>query len=126
MKNVNFCFFFMLIFFSVSAWSQTGNLELKEDGRLASLLTDHAELIKNNEIGNRYKIQLGSYGEIKDAERIKKKFEGRYPDLPVRLQYESPNYKVWAGDFTSRLGADRVFLKIKNHYKSAFVFRPNN
>lgn len=92
---------------------------------MEGLLELNARMIKSNKIGHRYKVQLGSFSSMKSAEKIKSQFESEYRGFPVQLQYESPNYKVWVGDFTSRLAADRVFLKIKRNYKSAFVFRPS-
>ena len=37
-----------------------------------------------------------------------------YPGTVVELVYETPNYKVWIGDFFSQLEADKKLLKIKN------------
>lgn len=125
MKTLFFAIFCFLILNTTDALAQSNSLEIEEDPRMDALLALNADLIKNNKIGNRFKIQLGSFSSMKTAEKIKSEFESKYRDFPVQLQYESPNYKVWVGDFTSRLAADRVFLKIKDSYKSAFVFKPS-
>lgn len=121
--------FSVIVFFSLllntDVLAQSKDLAIKEDPRMGALLELNADMIKNNKIGQRYKIQLGSFSSMKTAQEIKSEFESKYRDFPVQLQYESPNYKVWVGDFTSRLAADRVFLKIKDSYKSAFVFKPS-
>lgn len=126
MNRVGFftCLFLML--FSFHAIAQNADVQIDEDARIAELLELNAKLIKGNKIGHRYKIQIGSFASLKDAEQTKTKFESENSSLPVQLQYESPNYKVWVGDFTTRLAADRVFLQLKNKYKSAFVFKPSN
>jgi|SRR5690625_742323 len=122
-------FFLTIVLFAVlntaDVLAQSKTLEIKEDPRIDALLELNADMIKDNKIGHRYKIQLGSFSSMKTAEKIKEEFESQHKDFPVQLQYESPNYKVWVGDFTSRLAADRVFLKIKEDYKSAFVFKPS-
>ena len=38
--------------------------------------------------------------------------------------YETPNYKVWVGNFFTQIEADKYLLKIRKKYKSAFIFRP--
>lgn len=125
MKNLFFAVFVFTVLNSTGVYAQSNQLEIKEDPRMNALLRLNAEMIKENKIGNRYKIQLGSFSSMREAQKTKREFESKYRDFPVQLQYESPNYKVWVGDFTSRLAADRVFLKIKGSYKSAFVFRPS-
>lgn len=115
-----------LVFFWSGINAQSADLKIKEDPKMQELLALNAKMVKSNKIGHRYKIQLGSFSSLNKAEEIKSKFESSYRNLPVQVLYESPNYKVWAGDFTSRLAADRVFLKLKKDYKSAFVFKPNN
>lgn|SRR5699024_1426519 len=126
MRGFVFILGMCLLLFSnkITAQNQTSGVE--NNATLEELLSLQAEMVKNNKIGNRYKIQIGSFTAISKAEEIKSKFEKKHKDLPVQLLYESPNYKVWVGDFTSRLAADRVFLKLKKEYKSAFVFKPNS
>ncbi len=126
MKKLIFVLSACLLLISHKSRAQDQTLNAKQDEMLAELLSLQAEMIKNNKIGNRYKIQIGSFASIKKAEELKDKFEKKNPNFPVQLLYESPNYKVWVGDFTSRLAADRVFLKIKKDYRSAFVFKPNS
>jgi|SRR5690625_430776 len=105
--------------------AQTETISLSQEQKLEELLELNAKLIKNNKIGRRYKIQLGSFTSMDKAEKLMKDFQEDFKGVPVQMQYESPNYKIWAGDFTSKLAADRFFLKIKREYRSAFVFRPS-
>ena len=42
----------------------------------------------------------------------------------IELIYETPNYKVWIGDFYTQLEADKKLLMIKKKYPEAFIFRP--
>lgn len=94
------------------------------EATLEDLVALKAEMVKKNELGRRYVIQLGSYSSMTHAEEVLKEFKENYPDTYGRMQYESPNYKVWVGSFTSRLAAERLFVKVKEEFKSAFVFRP--
>ena len=40
------------------------------------------------------------------------------------MRFETPNYKIWIGNFKTRLEADRALLLIKKKFYSAFVFKP--
>jgi hypothetical protein len=42
------------------------------------------------------------------------------------MVYETPNYKIWIGNFRSRLEADKALIKIKKKYINAFIFKPKN
>lgn len=100
------------------------SINVKESPQIEELLELNAKLTKKNLIGQRYKIQVGSYGSIDAAKSVLEDFKASFPGIPADLHYESPNYKVWAGFFTSKLAADRVFYKINGTYKSSFVFMP--
>jgi len=46
------------------------------------------------------------------------------PQYRSSLEYETPNYKIWVGNFRSRLEADRALVKVKRKFTSAFIFKP--
>ena len=45
-------------------------------------------------------------------------------DLPSILEFETPNYKIWVGNFRNKLEADRTLLKVQKEFPNAFVFKP--
>ncbi|WP_163517768.1 SPOR domain-containing protein [Gelidibacter japonicus] len=47
-----------------------------------------------------------------------------FPDWSNTIEYESPNYKIWLGNFRTRLEADRALMKVKKSYPDALVLRP--
>lgn len=126
MKHV---FFFLLglgLIFPFHLSAQSQGVKLGSGSELAQLLTLKNKMTKKNAFGDRYKIQLGSFSSMKSAEEVKEQFEAQFDGFPAELKYESPNYKVWVGNFTTRLSADRVYLKLKEEFKSAFVFKPTS
>lgn len=125
MKNTIQLFLVMFFVVQLSVSAQNAAVNLDESSKIDELIELKSKLTQENKLGNRYKIQLGSFSSMKSAEEVLKKFKSEYAELPADLEYEAPNYKVWVGDFTSRLAAERVFLKMKKKYKSAFVFKPN-
>jgi len=97
---------------------------VSQDTRINELLTLKTQLTKDNELTDRYKIQLYS-GERERAYRILKSFRNKVGTWSSSIEYQTPNYKVWVGNYRNRLEADRALLKIKREFSSAFIFKPD-
>ena len=113
----------MISLVSTSSFSQNATVTLKEDSRIPEILTLKKDLEKNNKLTVGYTIQL-YYGDHTKANGIIKKYRNRINTWPASIEYETPNYKVWVGNFPSRLEADRAMLKIKETFPSAFILKP--
>ena len=112
----------MCIFINCEAiFSQSELIKINQDSKIDTLI----ELKKQiNKSFSNLKIQVFS-GERDDArELISKHVRNNYPGTEIELVYETPNYKVWVGNFFSQLQADRELLLVKKKYPEAFIFRP--
>ncbi|MBA6152227.1 SPOR domain-containing protein [Gelidibacter maritimus] len=58
------------------------------------------------------------------AQTIKSDISNLFPDWSNSIEYESPNYKIWLGNFRTRLEADRALMTVKKTYPDALVLRP--
>lgn len=116
-------FFFAIAFFllfNVVAIAQTGVVNVNQDPQIDELL----ELKKNvNKKSKNFKIQIYNGNRI-GAENARSTFRKNYSDWSVSLEYETPNYKIWVGNFKTRLEADRALLRIKKKFTHAFIFKP--
>jgi|SRR5690625_371514 len=108
----------------ISAQAQTATLTVQEDERISSLLVLKKNLEKENKLSEGYTIQL-YYGELKRANDVVKKYRKEFEDWPVSIEYETPNYKVWAGNFSSRIEAERALMQIQSEFSSAFILKPD-
>lgn len=122
-KNIITALFFMLGI-SLQATAQTGKVTIEQSDLIPELLEMKSELTKDGKLGERYSIQL-YYGDNNTASNIIKEFRVKYGDLPSSIIYETPNYKVWVGNFRNRLEADRALMQIKNDFPSAFIPKPS-
>ena len=77
----------------------------------------------NKESDDFYKIQIYS-GNRNSAQAAKKNFTSTFNDWPSKIVYETPNFKIWAGNFRTRLEADRALKRIKREFPGAFIFKP--
>ena len=115
--------FLTLVLTSASAFSQTGQVTINQDKNISVLLDLKKALNKNETSSERYKIQVfsgnrsGAYAAQKE---FRESFGGWYPSM----QYETPNFKIWAGNFRTRLEADRALKRIKRKFPHAFIFKP--
>lgn len=115
-----------LVFFlgiGLTSRAQTGQVNIQQDELIPELVELKSEMTKDGKLGERYTIQL-YYGDNKAASDIIKEFRAKYNNWPSLIIYETPNYKVWVGNFRNRLEADRALLKIKPDFPSAFIPKP--
>ena len=118
--------FFIGIFtlgFGSTINAQTGQINIQQSELIPELLELKSEMTKDGKLGERYTIQL-YYGDNNAASNVIKEFRANYNTIPSSIIYETPNYKVWVGNFRNRLEADRALLKIKADFPSAFIPKP--
>ncbi len=106
-------------------FSQTGTIDINQDKRINTLLSLKKEINRVALVTDNYKIQVYS-GNRKNANEKKKKFDGQFDKWKSSIQYETPNFKVWAGNFKTRLEADRALKIIKTKFDNAFIFKAKN
>ena len=122
--KIIFSFFVVSFTLVGSCIAQNGELSVEQDAQIPQLLDKRVAMSKNNVLGERYKIQL-YYGNNGEASRVISRFRSLYGDWPSEVVYETPNYKVWVGNFRNKLEADRALLRIKPSFTSAFIFKPD-
>ena len=119
---VKILFFFVLIMAlsSVKLAAQQGEVTVNQDRQIDKLLELKKEM---NRTESNYKIQIYN-GNRTDAQKARSEFRRSFLDLPTSMQYETPNYKIWIGNFKNRLEADRTLVKVKKKFANAFIFTP--
>ena len=116
----------IIIFFTIISLSytnlfgQNGNIEINQSNKLDSIIKLKKEL--NSKIQN-LRIQIYS-GDRDNAEQMIKEFIEIFNDTTADIMYETPNYKVWVGNYYTQLEADKRLLEIRKKFRSAFIFRP--
>jgi len=117
-----FIFTAILSLFSLEMGAQQGSVNIQQNQKVEKLMEVKKELNENNKIGDRYVIQL-FYGDNGKANEVIQEYRNTY-NYPSQITYEAPNYKVWIGNFRSRLEADRALISIKENFPSAFIPKP--
>lgn len=124
--NHNICKLFIisiLVFiFSENTIAQQATVTVNENAKIPQLLELKKSLEKSNKLSDGFTIQL-YYGELNRANAVIRKYRGIYGAWPASIEYETPNYKVWVGNYSSRLDADRALIEIQRNFGSAFILK---
>lgn len=98
-----------------------GLLVIHADERIDKLMTRYKKENEGTKIDG-YRVQLFS-GNRKGAFDHRAKFMRKLSGYEVTVIYDSPNFKTQAGNFRTRLEAEKALEEIWPIYKSAFVVK---
>ena len=112
--------FICLLFSCFPILSQNGKVTINQSIELDSIIKLKKEL--NSKIQN-LRIQIYN-GDRESAEQVMKEYLEIFNDTSANIIYETPNYKVWVGNFYNQLEADKKLIEIRKKFMSAFIFRP--
>ncbi|MDA1176910.1 MAG: SPOR domain-containing protein [Bacteroidetes bacterium] len=112
--------FFIIALISGPLLAQEGVVNINKSEAIDRLIELKKEA--NKEI-NFNKIQIYS-GPRAGAEQALSSFRSFYSDYSSEMKYETPNYKIWVGNFRTKIEADRALVAIKKKYPYAFIFTP--
>lgn len=124
-SSFNKVLFYVIVFsvFSLNTQAQDVSITINEDEKIPEIVNLKKSLEEENKLTVGYTIQL-YYGELTEANSILKEYKNSFDSWPASIEYETPNYKVWAGNFSTRLEADRARLEIKEKFPAAFILKP--
>ncbi|AUS04873.1 MULTISPECIES: SPOR domain-containing protein [Tamlana] len=119
--KITICAFVCFTLTTTYVSAQEGTVTINQDENISKLI----ELKKNmnNEDADRYKIQIYN-GNRQDAYAAQNEFKSSFSDWNPSIHFEQPNFKIWVGNFRTRLEADRALKRIKQKFSSAFIFKP--
>lgn len=103
--------------------AQAQEVVVRQDARVDSLMALKTIMQTNIKLTDTYTIQL-HYGTLEQAQTHLQTYNAKYDQWPAVIEYETPNYKVWVGNFYSRLEADRALLAIQQNFNTAFILKP--
>ncbi|MFD2145095.1 SPOR domain-containing protein [Mucilaginibacter antarcticus] len=70
-----------------------------------------------------YRVQIFNGPNRKSAFATQEQFINEHAGMRTYISYSAPNYKVHAGDFRTRLEADRMMQELKGAYTGLFIIR---
>lgn len=115
---------FSILFSTAKMGAQNSNLTVNADPKFEQLLTEKRKLNINLNYTDRYKIQIFN-GVSENAKKTLSEFRQEYKNLDGTIIFNTPNYKVWIGNFRTRMEAERYMIDLQKKYKNVFLIKPN-
>jgi len=113
-----------LLIFAFNVTAQDGNITVNQDYKFEQLLNEKRKTNVSNAVNDRYKIQIFS-GESDKAKNTLNQFRQEFSDLDGTIIFFTPNYKVWVGNFKTRIEAERNLIEIRKSYGNVHLIRPS-
>ncbi|REE16825.1 SPOR domain-containing protein [Winogradskyella pacifica] len=120
LKNKTFALIILGLSLTFALPAQEGVVNVSQDSDIDKLL-EYKKDIKTTKV---FRIQVYQNVDIDMAQREKQNFLNLFDEWPAEIVWNTPNYKVWVGNFVNRLEADRAWAKIKKEYMNAIIFQP--
>ena len=105
--------------------SQMSTTKLSQDPKFEQLLKEKRKLNQSIATSESYKIQI-FYGNGEDSKKRLQEFKKEYKEIDGTIVYSNPSYKVWVGNYSTRIEVEKVFLQLKKRFPTALIIKPNN
>lgn len=115
---------FILLFGSSATFAQDGKLTVSTDPKFDNLLNEKRRINSSITIDDRYKIQIFT-GDSESSRKTLSEFKKQFRTYDATIIFNTPAYKVWVGNFKTRIDAERNLEEIRKVYKNAFLIKPN-
>ncbi len=102
---------------------QKAKTTIKQDPKIKRLLDIKTKMDLDGEFSERYKIQLYS-GNLGNANKTLEAAKEKFSQWESSLHFETPDFKIWIGNFRNKLEADRALIEIKKEFPKAFSLKP--
>ena len=104
-----------------------GEVTIQQDPLIKQMVNEHAKLNRalNYYVGYRIFIFTVSSATNNDAREqaysIKHTFEQDHPNIPCYVIYNSPDFKVYVGDFRRKIDAMNFERTLKKQFPNSFI-----
>ena len=113
-----------LTFLSQKSYSQEAKVSVSQDPKFEQLLNEKRKINSSITINDRYKIQIFN-GDTENSKKTLLDFKRENKDMDATIVFSTPLYKVWVGNFKTRIEAEKNLNDLKKKYPNAFLIKPN-
>ena len=114
---------FILLFFNFNIIIAQ-EVTVSQDAKFEQLLNEKRKVNSSITINNRYKIQIFN-GASDESKKILIQFKKENKNYDATIVFSTPLYKVWIGNFKTRIEAERNLNMLKKKYPNAILIKPN-
>ena len=110
--------------FSINSAAQSGKVSLSQDPKFEQLLNEKRKINVSMAANEGYKIQIYT-GDSENSKRELARFKADFGHLDATIIFHTPYYKVWIGNFKTKIDAERHLLEIQKKYSNSLIIKPN-
>ncbi|GAA4066233.1 SPOR domain-containing protein [Flavobacterium cheonanense] len=114
---------FIFLFFNFNT-IKAQNTNVNQDPKFEQLLNEKRKINSSITINNRYKIQIFN-GTSDASKKTLIQFKKENKNYDATIIFSTPLYKVWVGNFKTRIEAERNLNLLKKKYPSAILIKPS-
>ena len=118
---LSLCFF---LFLAQKSIGQVAKVTVSQDPKLEQLLNEKRKINSSITINDRYKIQIFN-GDTQNSKKALMDFKRENKSMDATIVFSTPLYKVWVGNFKTRIDAERNLADLNKKYPNAFLIKPN-
>lgn len=100
------------------------NITVEQDAKFEQLLNEKRKVNASIAMNDRWKIQIFT-GDNENSKKTLLAFKKENKNIDCSIFFHTPVYKVWVGNFKTRIEAERNLKDIKLKYPNAFLIKPN-
>ena len=125
LKEIKFIFAIItLVILTQKSYSQEAKVSVSQDPKFEQLLNEKRKINSSITINDRYKIQIFN-GDTESSKKTLMDFKKENKDMDATIVFSTPLYKVWIGNFKTRIEAEKNLNDLKKKYPNAFLIKPN-
>jgi hypothetical protein len=113
-----------LVFLSEKSSGQVTKVSISQDPKFEQLLNEKRKINSSITINDRYKIQIFN-GDTENSKKNLTDFKRENKNMDATIVFSTPLYKVWVGNFKTRIEAEKTLTDLKKKYPNAFLIKPN-
>ena len=111
-------------FFNSNLYAQDEKVSVSQNPKFENLLNEKRKINASITVNDIYKIQIYN-GDSETSKKILNDFKRDFLAFDGTIVFYTPAYKVWVGNFKTRIEAERNLMLFKKKYPNAFVIKPN-
>jgi hypothetical protein len=104
--------------------AHSGTVQIMQDERLKTQVNEHIQWNRKSNKMNGFRIRVFSdsgQSARSKAGSERARFESAYPNIKTYVDFDSPNWKLYVGDFRTKSEALSFLQKIKSSFPKAFI-----
>lgn len=99
----------------------SGKVTVVADPRIEKILDSRIVYFNLDSSSQGYRIQILMSTDHREARMEMENFELKYPNIPIYLKYDSPNFKLRIGDYPGKIEAHYWFVELQDEYPTLFL-----